>query len=122
MTDNTMPPGRDQPLIDPKLSMLRIYFLFSDALRWSFEGPLVEQTKKVLDEPPPGLTIREFLAGSFLKRPETNEEIIITLTYVSYWYAALYVVIEGWKDLSLRDPTIDALLAATHTDTLRRFR
>lgn len=42
---------------------------------------------------------------------------------LSTWYALLYVVIEGYKELQLRDETIDALLAEEElVDALRRFR
>ena len=42
--------------------------------------------------------------------------------YMSYWYAGLYVVIEGWRDLGLNDDTIDKLLDTPLVDLLRRFR
>ena len=42
--------------------------------------------------------------------------------FMSYWYAALYVVIEGWQELGLTDPTIDALLASEHTKRLKIHR
>jgi hypothetical protein len=41
---------------------------------------------------------------------------------MSYWYAALYVVIEGWRDLGLADATIDALLQSPNVDLLKRYR
>lgn len=37
------------------------------------------------------------------------------------WYACLYVVIEGWVELSPSDPHVDDLLKAPHVDLLRRF-
>jgi hypothetical protein len=42
--------------------------------------------------------------------------------FLSYWYAALYVVIEGWLELGLQDEEIDALLASPNVDHLRRYR
>ena len=42
--------------------------------------------------------------------------------YMSYWYAATYVIIEGWRELSLHDPEIDALLQSSNVDLLRRYR
>lgn len=30
--------------------------------------------------------------------------------YMSYWYAGLFVVVEGWRDLGLQDAEIDGLL------------
>jgi hypothetical protein len=42
--------------------------------------------------------------------------------YMSYWYGMLYVVIEGWRELKLSDPTIDPLLQSPHVHLLRRYR
>lgn len=42
--------------------------------------------------------------------------------YMSYWYAGLYVLIEGWRDLGLKDDIIDKLLDNPLVDLLRRFR
>jgi hypothetical protein len=42
--------------------------------------------------------------------------------FMSYWYGALYVVIEGWRDLGLSDATIDKLLASSNVDLLKRYR
>lgn len=42
--------------------------------------------------------------------------------FLSHWYAALYVVVEGWKELGLSDPVIDQLLASPNTELLRRYR
>jgi hypothetical protein len=42
--------------------------------------------------------------------------------FMSYWYGGLYVVIEGWQELGLRDPTIDSLLASSNVSLLKRFR
>ena len=30
--------------------------------------------------------------------------------FMSYWYAGLFVVVEGWEELGLHDPDIDRLL------------
>jgi len=42
--------------------------------------------------------------------------------HLSYWYAGLYVVCEGWQELKLTDPDIDRLLASSYLDVLRRYR
>ncbi len=42
--------------------------------------------------------------------------------YMSYWYAGLYVVVEGWRTLNLTDPVIDRLLQSENTDLLKRYR
>jgi len=43
---------------------------------------------------------------------------------MSYWYASLHVVIEGWESLGLHDPVIDALLAheGNFKSLLKRYR
>jgi hypothetical protein len=42
--------------------------------------------------------------------------------YMSYYYGGLYVVIEGWRDQGLSDPTIDELLQSSHVNALRKYR
>lgn len=42
--------------------------------------------------------------------------------FLSHWYAALYVVIEGYQELSLHDDRIDALLGSPNIELLRRYR
>jgi hypothetical protein len=42
--------------------------------------------------------------------------------FMAYWYGGLYVVIEGWKQLSLSDPDIDPLLASPNVRLLKEFR
>lgn len=42
--------------------------------------------------------------------------------FMSHWYAALYVVVEGWRELGLFDASIDALLQPDRVDLLRRYR
>ena len=48
----------------------------------------------------------------------------LTFALVSQWLASLWVVVEGWKQIPLRDPLIDELLDAypDFCDLLRRFR
>lgn len=47
---------------------------------------------------------------------------IETFLYMSYWYAGLYVVIEGWQKLNLLDALIDDLLKSRNVELLRRYR
>ncbi len=42
--------------------------------------------------------------------------------FLSHWYAALFVVIEGWHKMKLKDQVIDDLLSSSNVDLLRRFR
>jgi hypothetical protein len=42
--------------------------------------------------------------------------------FLSYWYTALYVVIEGWKRLRFQDAEIDVLLTSPNVEHLKRYR
>ena len=44
------------------------------------------------------------------------------MLYMSYWYAGLYVVIEGWRKLELSHPQIDELLESANVDLPKRYR
>jgi hypothetical protein len=55
---------------------------------------------------------------SFFENEAANEAFM----YLSYWYAGLYVVCEGWQELRLSNPEIDALLTSSHLEVLKRFR
>jgi len=61
------------------------------------------------------------------KRKTTKVQESITLIednmYMSYWYAGLYVVIEGWQELKLEDTVINTLLQTkNYVDLLKRYR
>lgn len=51
-----------------------------------------------------------------------NENASRAFMYLSYWLAGLYVVCEGWQELKLSDPEIDALLKSPHLEALKRYR
>src|SRR5579863_7159242 len=55
---------------------------------------------------------------SFFENEAANEAFM----YLSYWYAGLYVVCEGWQDLTLADAEVDSLLKSAHLEVLKRFR
>ena len=42
--------------------------------------------------------------------------------FMSHWYAALYVVVEGYRELGLQNAKVDALLTSPNVDLLRRYR
>jgi len=42
--------------------------------------------------------------------------------FMSYWYGGLYVVIEGWRELELRDAQIDRMLESSNVKLLKRYR
>jgi hypothetical protein len=52
-----------------------------------------------------------------------NDPVSIEMfMFMSHWYATLYVVIEGWRDLGLHDPVVDDLLKSPNVDFLRLYR
>jgi hypothetical protein len=55
-------------------------------------------------------------------RSMSQADLARNMALISYWYASLYVVIEGWQELQLADAKIDAILLRIDLDTLRRFR
>jgi hypothetical protein len=42
--------------------------------------------------------------------------------YLLYSYSGIYLVIEGWRDLKLKDEKIDKLISSSYVDRLRLFR
>jgi len=42
--------------------------------------------------------------------------------FSALWFGALFVVIEGYRELALSDPHIDRLLQSDHVDALRLYR
>jgi len=56
------------------------------------------------------------------KVESTSQAGIRLFHFMSYWYAGLYVVIEGWRELGLHDDVIDELLESPHVKLLRRYR
>jgi hypothetical protein len=51
-----------------------------------------------------------------------SDEGIVAFAYLCYWYAALYVVVEGWKKLELHDPQVDELLKSPNVEFLKLYR
>jgi len=73
------------------------------------------------------LTLQE-RAAPFMRAKEagetlSEEDAIRSVGLLSYWFASLYVVVEGWQELGLQDPDVESLLADTNSlSLLRRFR
>lgn len=90
--------------VDPPLLTLHRYFVWSTVLKAHFE---------------------DVLAG-FRERGESfsmkTDEGIRGLAYMSYWYASLWVVVEGWQKLGLHDDEVDRLLDSPLTEKLRLYR
>ncbi len=56
------------------------------------------------------------------KNDEAIKNAHFLVPYLPYWYAGMYVVVEGWKRLELHDQEVDGLLDAKHLGLLKRFR
>lgn len=88
----------NQFLNDYSLLSLHRYFIWANRLRTHFDAELKKRHQSS-DE----VTTEEFM-------------------YMSLWYASLYVVCEGWKELCLSDPIIDDLLKSENLNLLRLYR
>ena len=97
----------NKELIPPAISLHR-YFMAANRMRELFQHTLRSfDIGAYADQP--------FLAAFMLHADEPG-------IFMSYWYSGLHVVIEGWLELRLSDPRIDALLQSPHVKTLRRYR
>lgn len=83
----------------PPTFALHRYFIWANRMRHHFD------------------TLLDLVRGDL-----SDQHFIEATLYMSYWYSGLYVVIEGWKELGLHDPSIDALLMSPNVDLLRRYR
>ena len=41
--------------------------------------------------------------------------------FTLYWFASLFVVVDGWKNLNIKEPHINEMIEE-HGDSLRLFR
>jgi hypothetical protein len=91
--------------VDEELLSLHRYYLAANQQRVQFEQVLQDQATDHGGAP--------VYAGE-----NWNESWL----WMSYWYAGLYVVIEGWRDIGLEDEHVDRLLDSSNVELLRRFR
>jgi hypothetical protein len=56
---------------------------------------------------------------SFKKSSEYNVD---QHTYMVFWYASLYSVVEGYQKLKLHNSSINLLLASPNLEALKKFR
>lgn len=85
-----------------KLLPLHRYFMWSHRFRGILDGIVVPEVSQKS-------TAADLFAGDFGM-------------FMSYFYASLHVVIEGWQELKLEDPTVDALLKSPNVKLLKRYR
>ena len=86
---------------DIEVFTLHRYYIWANKMRTDFDDILKRNLQKTI--------------------PNGQFEIESNL-YMSYWYAALYVVIEGWQELGLKDDKIDTFLDSPNISLLRRYR
>ena len=85
----------------PPYALLRNYYFPACLLMWTKHR---EQWARASATPAPSYSARSDL-----------------IVFNGYWFASLFVVAEGWRDLKLSDPEIDPIIDA-HLDSLRLFR
>jgi hypothetical protein len=92
------------------LASLHRYFMAANKMRICFQ--------KIFKDP------------DFLKKYEGQNPLVTLLVmhaddygiFMFYWYAGIYVVIEGYQELGLEDPIIDNLLKSPNVAYLKRCR
>jgi hypothetical protein len=94
---------------EQEIMALHRYFCWSTMMKQLYETALAKG-----DHLPAEGESADFAA---LKLMATDTGMLL-----AYWYSSLYVVCEGWKDLKLSDPNIDAMLGDPNIALLRRFR
>jgi hypothetical protein len=69
--------------------------------------------------------LREYFERAIPKDLRTSVESTWANDYglfMAHWYGALYVVVEGWKNMALEDAVINKLLESPNVELLKRFR
>lgn len=89
---------KDNPYLD-NVGALSRYFIWADKMRYDFHRLIIAKENQ-----------DEFIFLEYVH------------IYMSYWYGALFVLIEGWQFLKLHDEAIDKLLESPYLDLLRRYR
>lgn len=96
-----------------QVAALHRYWMWANQLRELFEQELIK---------PEWITNHKELTD---KHPEIIGVLFISSTpgmLMSHWYGALYVAVEGWRELGLTDPIIDPLINDPAIDLLKRYR
>jgi len=93
--------------LNPDVLMLYRYFAYAVFMRSRFRHESDPEWFKMFSADESGLVM------FFLSPPGI---------YLMYSYAGIYLVIEGWRDLGLKDDKIDELLMSAFVERLRLFR
>ena len=94
---------------DHQIMALHRYYIWTTLMKKDFEGALLKGDHLPADGESPYIWPMKYMATA-------------VGTYMSYWYGGLFVVCEGWQELGLTDPTVDALLAHSNLGLLKRYR
>jgi hypothetical protein len=86
---------------DDEVLNLYKYYIWADSMKTAYENLLERNIREIIP-------IAKFEAEYNL--------------FISYWFGGLYVVIEGWQELNLKDKEIDSLLKSPNVNLLRRYR
>src|ERR1700704_1590909 len=93
--------------IKPEIITLYRYFAYAAHMRDLFRREVNEDWLKMLRADTSGLLAFFYSAPGI---------------YLLYSYSGIYLVIEGWKDLGLKDAVVSKLLESPFVDRLRLFR
>lgn len=89
-----------------ELYALHRYYMWANRLRIQFDEALQ----------------REVEAGQFQNQNLSRVMVKDSSIFMSYWYSALFVVVEGWGKLQLSDPRVGALLSSSNVSLLKDYR
>lgn len=90
----------------PPIVSLHKYFIRANKMRTDFDNLHTQTHENKMPESQP-----------------MNQWNIECELYMSFWYAGVYVIIEGWRELQLADRRIEELLNhENYVELLRRYR
>jgi len=96
-----------------EIVVLHRYWIYADRLRRAFlEALRTSQVKEIFES-------RDGLDEDSLAAFLVLSDFAI---FMAYFYSALFVVVEGYRELKLHDSTVDELLESPNVDFLRLFR
>jgi hypothetical protein len=96
----------------PPIVVLHRYWIHANAMRIHFEEELRKKPPNTSDQK----DARKIFGDAVMYAADKRG------TFISYCYGALYVVIEGWKQLRLTDAKIDRLISSPNVRLLKKYR
>jgi hypothetical protein len=89
-----------------ELIALHRYYIWANRLRIQFDEALQQESK----------------AGVVPTKDLMRVLVTDSNIFMSYWYSALFVVVEGWGRLQLSDSRIGTLLSSPNVTLLKNYR